>query len=241
MLWSKAIGAAGTVRVVEVPFVGSQTSTIEGTTGNLVAGMTSLEGGLGSSPVAGDLILVLLTAADTAPNFGSGIILTSGYTTLIDRFRSDGYRDVFLTVGYRISDGSETSVTCSRFNNGSRGQIAHIRVYRGVDTVIPLPPEYELLATNQSIIDPPAVIENNNSQFCVFGGASHFDALSGDGYIPYASPDLENFVSSPANAIVGCASAWGDSATLLDPEAFSQVTPNGQPQVSASLLINLIS
>ena len=241
MLWSKAIGAGG-ASGVGIGFVGSQTSwTVSAPTYNyaLNAGMTDLLGGIASSPSAGDLILVLLTAADTAPDYGSGIIQTAGYTTIIDRYRADGYRDTFLTVGYKISDGTEVSVTCSRFDNHSRGQTAQVRVYRGINAETPVAETYSLTNGVTSIIDPPAITKTTNKQLLVAGGAVAYDHTT-QPLLVYTSPDLTNFSYVNAPAIVGCDAAWGHSRVLSDPAPFqTDVNPStGFSVVSASLLLN---
>lgn len=135
MLLSHALRA----RKPAIQFVGYATAGSTFAESTFTVSLTSLTGGIGSSPAAGDLILVLnATSGPGDDNVGT---ITSGYTEIFDLYANDTY-DTNLSVSRKIAVGNETSVTvnspASVVEDNLAGAVGIVYVWRGVNTTTPL-------------------------------------------------------------------------------------------------------
>lgn len=99
--------------------------------------LTGLTGGIASSPSAGDIIIVV-NAISASADQASGVT-TAGYTELVDIAGNDTY-DANLSVSYKLSDGSETtvSVLTANENVSDYGAVGIVHVWRGVNQTTPI-------------------------------------------------------------------------------------------------------
>lgn len=112
---------------------------IESSGGNAAysVGLTTLFGGVDSRPRSGDIIVVV-TGFSGSGNFNPGVV-TSGYTELCDIAGDDTY-DANLSVSYKISNGTETSLTVYSHDDtvDDYGGVAVVQVWRGVHQTTPI-------------------------------------------------------------------------------------------------------
>lgn len=117
--------------------------------------LTALSGGIGTSPAAGDLILVNSTLVAT-----SDVVLgptTAGYTEVTELFANDT-RDSNQDVSYKISDGTETLVTVVGSNNTNNGSTVYVTVWRGVDNTTPFDATFATATgIDSALADAPAI------------------------------------------------------------------------------------
>jgi len=223
MLWSKIIGAGGAGGGGSISLVGHSTSSAVGQT-PLSVDLTSLTGGLSSAPEPGDLVLIFISGTGfKINNWNIGGITTTGYVTPVDRFAraaAVGYRSI-VTVGYKIMGITPDSVVnCSTASTGTASQIAHVRVYRGVDAITPIDTTPSTTSGENTVVDPPPITPISSVYLTVSGGS-----LSGEGFRSgsYSSNDLDNVISTAAGnagSTFITLSAWGDSLSTVDPAAF---------------------
>lgn len=115
-------------------FVGSATA---GELGNdnptYTINVSSLTGGIASSPISGDLILIVNVVANTA---NIAMSTPSGFTEMVESY-ADDTNDTNLQLLRKISDGTETTVTLTA-SNGTGGSAAVAYVWRGVNQSSPI-------------------------------------------------------------------------------------------------------
>ena len=223
MLWSKIIGAGGAGGGGSISLVGHSTSSVAGES-PLSVDLTSLTGGLSNAPEPGDLVLIFISGTGYSNNnYNIGGITTTGYVTPVDRFAytgGAGYRSI-VTVGYKIMGATPDSVVnCSTSNGSTTSQIAHVRVYRGVDAITPIDTTPSTTSGGNTAVDPPPITPISSVYLTVSGGH-----LSGEGFRSgsYSSNDLDNVISTAsgnAGSTFISLSAWGDSLSTVDPAAF---------------------
>ena len=223
MLWSKAIGAGGAGGGGSISLVGHSTSSVAGES-PLSVDLTSLTGGLSNAPEPGDLVLIFISGTGYSNNnYDIGGITTTGYVTQVDRFAyagAAGYRSI-VTVGYKIMGTTPDSVVnCSTASSSFSSQIAHVRVYRGVDAITPIDTTPSTTSGENTVVDPPPITPISSVYLTVSGGS-----LSGEGFRSgsYSSNDLDNVISTAAGnagSTFITLSAWGDSLSTVDPAAF---------------------
>lgn len=135
-------------------YVGGTSGT--GGSGSYTVSLTSLSGGVGSAPQAGDIVVVI-------SGFASSIDLdpgptTSGYTEVADLYHNDS-NDANLSVAYKIMGATpDTSVTVEGSGATNAGAAAVIHVWRGVDLENPL--DVAVVTNtggNSGLADAPAI------------------------------------------------------------------------------------
>ena len=210
-----------------IVYVGGATAGFDGsTTPNNTLSLTSLSGGSGSAPAAGDLIVVMYAAATQ----GDINLTATGYTEIVELF-SDDSRDANFAAYYKVAGSGETSVSLSPSGNTSYAAAAAVKVFRGVDTTTPLDVT-TTTATGQNNLfaDPPAITPVTEGAMIVSGGAAAVAGLAA----PYSSSDLDSFISvahdDAVDVVIGMGQkAWTSGA--FDPAVF---TGGGADSISNS-------
>jgi hypothetical protein len=100
--------------------------------------LNSLSGGVGSAPQSGDLIVVVTGISTTGIAQRDVGVTTAGYTqAFTDLFSNDPY-EATMVVAYKVSDGTETSVTVLGSGSSNRGAASVAHVWRNVNTTTPM-------------------------------------------------------------------------------------------------------
>lgn len=119
-----------------IQFVGYATGGSLDTTAYSIS-LTSLTGGIGSAPIAGDVVVLVNTTVNGSTD--TDLTTSSGYTELADLNQIETWY-VGMYVGYKVMgatpDTSITGITAANDTNGGSGGIAY--VLRGVDPVTPI-------------------------------------------------------------------------------------------------------
>jgi hypothetical protein len=213
------IGLAGRLRMGggRIQLVGQKITTSSTVT------FTGLTGGIGSSPIDGDMVIV--SAAYAQAGFSTPS-LASGLTSLASLMANDSY-DAALVSGYLfVSGGAPTSVSVSLPSNTAR--IIGVSVFRGVSQASPL----FVTQTTATGIDalranPPSIAAGADFYYyCAAGADRTFDNLAYTG-ADYGSSDLDNFRSDFNQAPIPAATnyisliGFGTSETVNNPGAYT--------------------
>jgi len=172
-------------------YVGGTTAGIDGTTGtNLTVSLTSLTGGIASSPSTGDVVIVgLATGSTTTVDLN---LVTSGYNRLCNLYSSDTYDTNLFAFIKTMGSTPDTSVIAPPSGYSSDALTVVVHVWR---------PE-----TNKKfIVSPFATYTGTNSGRPQFGGLT--PTISGTimvciGASAYSSSanfttsDLSNFLTT---------------------------------------------
>ncbi|MFA5360351.1 MAG: Ig-like domain-containing protein, partial [Patescibacteria group bacterium] len=118
--------------------------------------LTSLTGGSGSSPQAGDLVIVATGFVRTS-NLNPGVG-TAGYTEVADLYGNDTY-DANFSVNWKIMGGTpDTSVSCNGSGSTLNGAVCVAHVWRGVNQTTPLDvTSTNTVGTNSPVPNSPAI------------------------------------------------------------------------------------
>lgn len=183
-----------------IQYVGGYVQAFAGTAGNITITLTSLTGGLASSPAAGDLVIVY---------FGAGSLsdinlIVSGYTEIVELYSNDTY-DTNLVVARKFMGATpDTSFTLTipSGNTSPTGTLDNagavaVQVWRGVDSVTPLDVTQTTDAGTDTVLcDPPAITPTTSGAIIVSGGAG---GHSRGPLATYSSSDLTAFLSAAGN------------------------------------------
>ncbi|MBI3634213.1 MAG: hypothetical protein HY228_01180 [Candidatus Yonathbacteria bacterium] len=132
-------------------YVGGTSGTGTGSTYSV--SLTSLTSGIGSAPLAGDLVIVVTGWASNA-NGNPGVTTPAGYTEEYDLY-VNSTRDANASVNWKIMSGTpDTSVTVSGFNNTANGGATVVQVWRGADQTTPMDVAPPTGATNNKTAHP---------------------------------------------------------------------------------------
>src|SRR3990167_2261703 len=197
------------------------TSYTENTDDTPNVSLTGLTGGLSSSPAAGDIVVVAMSAT------GSGdkalAFVTTGYTVIAELNSADT-EDTNLLVGYKVMGGTpDTAVDLSHDAGG--GSATAVHVWRNINAT-PL----DVTSTTATGIDtgrpdPPSITPTTSGAVVIVVGGS--DTTGDDTASPLAQSgsELSNFIAASKNisttrtAHVAMGSyAWTSGA--FDPAAF---------------------
>ena len=128
----------------------------------------------GLSIQADDFAVVFSGSTNTGVTIG----VTSGWTELVTIIGNDT-RDGRVAVGYKVLDGTETSVSIGPNDNGN-GITAIVMVFRGIDTSNPFDvTETTSTTTNTNNGVTPAITPTNDAVIvCVEGASSEADSGS---------------------------------------------------------------
>lgn len=209
--------------VPPIQFVGSTSLAVTGSTSTTTTiSLTSLTGGLTTSPAADDLVVVYYGCASTANR--ALTITTSGYTQVADLYANDTF-DANLTVAYkRMPFIPDTEVVVSATGATTDAGAVVVQVWRGVDKAFP----FDVTATTATGIDdgdcdPPSITPVTANSVIIVGGATAHG--QGTFLVDFTSNDLGNFVSQNGpnatnDVTVGVGSKYWTSGAF-DPQPFN--------------------
>jgi hypothetical protein len=201
-----------------ITFVGGYSAGYAGTVSDITVPLTSLTGGIGTQPIAGDLVVVFY-----------GI----GYTSGIQGFSLSGYISGSLTgtdnyntksaYGYRLMPATpDTSITITGGTGGiaNAGAVA-LQVWRRVHATTPLDvTTTTATGTNSLLANPPAITPTTAGAIILAGGVgAHVQGVQ-----TFSSSALANFISvggdDTTDVTVGLGSyVWTSGA--YDPAVFT--------------------
>ena len=180
----------GSMAAGDIEYVGGYVQGFAGTTSNVTISLTSLTGGTDSAPSAGDFVLVYFGTASREVNSD---LVVSGYTEVVDAYRSNRYA-TNLAVAYKfMGAGPDTSFTLTGGTKDSSdaGAIA-VQVWRNVSVVNPLDVSLEFDSNDSSVLcNPDPITPVSEGAVVIAGGAGAHD----EGNRVYSSSDLTNFIS----------------------------------------------
>ena len=222
-------------------YVGGVIASAPNTSTDQTVSLTSLTGGLASSPSENDIVIVYYGLATNGSNENLSFV-TSGYTEVADLFQNASYSGELL-VGYKVMGGTpDTSVTCDTpTGTSSWGPVMAVQVWRNVDTTTPM--DVTPTTTTQSgtlLINPPAITPVTSGAVIISGGCGAHSHQSAD---TYSSSDLSNFLTLSGTQTykpcvgMGSYSAWTSGS--FDPAAFtfSDSTSSSYSCVSCTLAL----
>lgn len=210
-------GMVGAATAANLQFVGGTTGT--GATSSFSVTLSgALTGGIGTSPIVGDVVVVAVT--QYGPNVNSDLSI-SGYTELCDLYSNNTY-DTNLAVFYkRMTATPDTSFTIgSSYFNGSAPIAVVVHVWRGCNASNPIDvTTTTATGTGSAVPNPPSITPaTGGAVILAVGGA----ASGASGF--FSAPQLSNFVEenhiTTFHAAVGIGSyRWQGGA--FDPNAFT--------------------
>lgn len=190
----KLLSAAGAGGGFSIEYVGGRTDAFSGTITTRDISLTSLTGGLASSPATDDLVLVYYGVA-SGDNRNPDLEVI-GYTEVADRYISDTY-DANLAVAYKFMGGTpDTTVTVSATGDGRDAGTVAIQVWRGVAQTGTFDVPSLGGGSTNSVLPLMGTIEpvTENSVIVVGAAGAHTQ-----GAATYSSSDLDNFMSVGSN------------------------------------------
>lgn len=227
MLMGAAGGAAGGIQ-----YVGGYTEGFAGSSSDITVSLTSLSGGLSSSPSAGDLVVVYF---GVGTNFAQPLTV-DGYTALA-QVESGGTREAVLRVAYKFMGATpDTSITLI---NGTRGAdfagAVSIHVWKNV---LGVTSSATAKATGSVLCNPPLVTPSIEGSVILAGGAGvHLEGIA-----TFSSSNLFNFLSSGGNdnfdVSIGLGSHQWESGSF-DPAAFGFSASNSSDYAWSALTLVL--
>lgn len=200
---------------------------------NITLSLTSLTGGIASSPAAGDVVIVVYANKATADyNLG---LATSGYTELADLYSPDTRKAALGVYAKTMGASPDTSVTATNPEGGSYHSLA-AHVWRNTNVASGIvTPIATATGLNSGVPDPPGVTPTvSGSVIVVIGAGSAVDA---SGSVFSAPSGITLFQSNQPSAInlamgayVGwtsgaydCAAFGGGSGSVLDSWAAASI------------------
>lgn len=220
MLWQKLIGS--TPAALPLQFVGGAVLTASSTSTPSFS-LTSLTGGVSSSPSAGDIVVVAVSFFDNTDR--DITCTTTGYTELADLY-ANGSADTQMAVYYKVLTTAETSVA---FNTVSTPvtTVCAIHVWRNPNTITPLDVTSTTATSTTSAASnaPSITTATDNAVVIAFGSA----VSAGGEFTTLTAPSgMANFFQdSSATAGAAVASAIVSTAGAYDPAAFGGGAPSG--------------
>ena len=183
--------------------------------------LTSLTGGIGTAPQAGDIVIVAVAIGSTSDLTFS--VSTNGYTSIAELYVSDTY-DTNLEVSYKVMGSTpDTSVSISITSGVAADAVAvAVHVWRGIDNVNPLDATpTTVTATNTIRPNPPAITTvTDNAEIIIVGASSEATAQTLSAPAGYG--DIIQATSASTNDVaIAIASASATTAGAYDPGTFS--------------------
>lgn len=175
--------------------------------GDVTVDLTTLAGGIASSPSAGDIVL-----AFGAAHLSVGIN-TAGYTSI--------YADALMVVSYKIMGATpDTSVVGEGGGNANHCSVYGAMVFREVDPTTPMDATATSATGSTSNPNPPAITPTtNDAAVVIFATSNVFDASIA---VPANYSGLVQSTGNDVNDMSGAAAyRLGRSAGVSeDPAAF---------------------
>lgn len=236
MLWQKLLG---TNAAAGIEYVGGTTGTTLGGVDDWTVSLTSLSGGLATSPSIGDLVVVYYGIGATSSAL-SPSVASAGYTLIATRGANDD-NDANLGVSYKVLSTAETTVDLVSTGLAGRGGAVAIYVLRGVEN------KYSNFfnvitasGANSVLCDPPAITPTTQGSVILAGGVG----AHARGAATFSSSDLTSFISAGVNAT-------GVDATIglgyvdwtsgeFDPAAFTFSSSNSTAYSWAAATMSLL-
>jgi len=154
---------------------------------NVTLDLTSLTGGVASSPSENDIVVVFGAEASTL-TVGS----IAGYTTIHETTANSGEDTAAISARKFMTSSPDSSVTFTAGSGDTANCTAAIAlVFRNVDLTTPLDVSaVETSAADTALADPASITPTHPSSILAFGGAAHNQGEAND----YGTPsDLDAF------------------------------------------------
>lgn len=208
-----------------ITYVGGASNV--GTGSTITVDLTSLTGGVASSPSEGDLVVVVWGHGDTTDRTMS--VSTSGYDTPLDLYQTETWDPNLGVASKFMGSTPDTSVVVNRTSNAAYGGAAVVHVWRGVDTTT----RYDVTRTtasgqNSHLVNPPSITPTTAGAVVLACGIGT-QATTGAAFtIP---SNMENGVSVKSDgttsdaAVFIASAAWTSGA--FDPNAVTGGTGGG--------------
>lgn len=210
--------------------------------------LTSLTGGLDTSPSEGDLVII--TIAKTTPEDGSltpdcTVTSPAGYTNVVNRFANDSDQH-FFGVNYKIQGATpDASVQVQGTFSSVYAGTAIASVWRGVDPTTPMDvTPVEASHINGALPNPPNITAaDGNAKIVVMGGYTHREGVQtlSSGNATYPIEDLFQINrnnTQDANCAVGTReNAGAGVSTVTGYFAFSSAQSSTYSGCSAALAL----
>lgn len=227
-----------------IEFVGSTTATYVGAATDVSLSLTSLTGGIGSQPAAGDFILVFLAgwgANNTGWNIKDGSGTAYAYEATSSYYSSTYFMYHVQYAGWKFAGGTpDTNLTFSGPSINTEKCVV-VMVFRGVDSVTPFDVATVVNGTGtvgSSLPNPSSITPSTSGAFVVAAGSVAGSSASGT----MTSSDLDYFAqrTSPAagayKAAIGVGyEAWSGGA--FDPAAFGGVTASNATNIAQTMAL----
>lgn len=196
----------------DLELVGTYVQGFSGTTSDIVVSLTSLSGGVGTAPAAGDIVVVYWGVGSASTAAGAPTI--TGYQE-ISSLTSTDTQSTRLLVAYKVMGATpDTSLTVvGGTTNTNWGGAVAVHVWRNAWLG-----QFDVTATtatgtNSVLCDPPSITPITSGAVVISGGAGAHTR----GSQTYSSSDLSNFVSTTGNneedIVIGVGSAdWASGA-----------------------------
>lgn len=125
--------------------------------GQISISLTSLTGGLASSPSAGDLVVIVIGSCGSQTSDYDVKMLTSGYTERVELFASDTVKTNFgVFTKFMEATPDTTAVGASGFN--AQFRVMLVQVWRGVNATTPMDVALtSATGTNGATVDAPSL------------------------------------------------------------------------------------
>ena len=207
-----------------ITLVGNVTNTFVNS--GLSLSLTGLTGGSDSAPIAGDIVVIISGAPETADTNVS--ITTSGYTN--QELYANDTRDANGVFAYKIMGGTPDTTVAIPATSAStvRGSVV-ARVYRGVDQTTPIDVAVTTAtgANGDRANSPSITPVTAGAKILALGFATNPASTSGTATGPANMADFITVVGSGSgrSSIAGMASQdWTSGA--FDPAAWTATTNN---------------
>jgi hypothetical protein len=232
MLWHAAQGAGGLVGgggASGIQYVGGTTDGWSGALSNTTS-LTSLSGGLASSPAQDDLVLLWWGIADNSKGNVTIQINTAGYTTLYSIKANDSV-DTDFVVAYKFMGASpDTSVQFAATGSGTSNGLC-VQVWRGVDTTSPIVTSNSTTSINGTLPNPPSVTVSVSGAMGAAGGAYGHE----QGTQTLSSSDLDGFQTVGSVSVDDVSTGAGYNANVSGTYNPAQFTFSGSTSARYSM------
>lgn len=239
MLWQKIISIN---KSSKLEYVGGSYATQGPNNGaGYTVSLTGLTGGIGTSPIQGDIVIILNGWGYTAD--GNPGVLTTGYTELCDLY-VNATSDANLSVSWKIMGPTpDTSVfVASSASTATAGNVTVVHVWRGINSVTPIDVATTTAITVTNIPpDSPSITPITNG--CVILSCGLLAANSSTASTLSTPTGMSNGVTASINApshspSAGIASYSGWLSGAYDPAAWSaSAIPSGSSSAAATIVL----
>jgi len=220
-----------------IKFVGRKQVPFAGTATTIPVDLTTLTGGIGSSPIAGDRILVFVARSSVGSAPLSHTFSLSGFSAF-SMLTADLNYDTTGRVFHKSASGSETTVnvTVSGSYSGGAG-LVDVRVFRNADIGLTTTTE----VTGTARCNPPYRDVLAGGGYVFFGAGSYNSTAANRGF---ASADLDDFQSytgdaSTADLVAGSGHIL-DEVGGVNPAQFTLTGSSDQDSASTNVGMALV-